>query len=377
MKTEKKGILFINYSIGNGGSEKMFLYIMNGSELVDCKKIIFLYNNSTRHSYGSLIKVPYTKYTYSKESDYFFINLVKRIRILLRIIRKENVSLIFSFSSQGALLAVVGKILLPLRKIGVAVRLGSVFSNLFYNPKGSKVKRKIWEQLTLIFTYKHVDKIVCSTLYMKQELLNRSKRLKSKIVVIKNYVDKENVNSLANEPVDIKGKYFISVGRLEKEKNYFEILEAFFAIKDRTKINLLILGDGSLREEIHQTILNYGLKKRVILLGFKRNPYKYIAKAEGLILFSDFEGLPNVVIEALMCKTPVIVSNYLGVEDVIRHRWNGIIVKRRNKKGLALALEELLEDEELRKKLVKNGYRKALEFTTSITKYEQLINGLL
>jgi len=377
MKSKKRGILFIIFSLGGGGSERMLLNIVNGSELVDYKKIIFLYNNNSRNSYESFIRVPYTKYTCSKESEHFFITLYKRVTILFKIIQKENVHLIFSFSSQGALLGIMGKILCPLRKIRVVVRLGSVFSKLFYAPKGSRLKRKIWERLTLLVTYRHVDKIVCSTQHMKQELLNRSKVLKSKIVVIKNYVDKENVQSLANEPVEIEGKYFISVGRLEKEKNYPEIIEAFYAIKDRTKLNLLILGDGSLKDDILRTISELGLQKRVFLLGFKENPYKYIAKAEGLILFSTFEGMSNVVIEALICKTPVIVSNYPGVEDVITHDKNGIVVKRGDNNELAYAMNKLIKDKSLRKKIVMNGYRTAIEFTTSISKYEHLINELL
>jgi N-acetylgalactosamine-N,N'-diacetylbacillosaminyl-diphospho-undecaprenol 4-alpha-N-acetylgalactosaminyltransferase len=374
---DNKSILFIIWALGNGGSEKMLLNIMNGAEIPGYSKVIYLYNNIPHNSYENLIRVPHKKYSRYHTKQAVFMTQLKRLLTLIRIVKKENVHLIFSFASQGALLAVLVKFIFPFKNIRVIVRLGTVFKNLFYAPGGSRLKRIIWEYITISFTYRLVNKIVCSTRYMRHALISQSSNLKPKIVVIRNYVDKEKVEELAEEPIEIQYKYFISVGRLEREKNYQGIIEAFNSIKDQTELHLIILGDGSLRAEILQTISSYGLQKRVKLLRFVENPYKYIAKAEGLLLFSDFEGMPNVVIESLICKTPVIVSDYPGVDDIITHDENGLIVRRGDTSELASSLERLSADNSLCRKLAENGYKTALKFTTSISKFEHLINELL
>jgi glycosyltransferase involved in cell wall biosynthesis len=374
---KNKSILFIIWSLGNGGSERMLLNIMNGAEIPGHTKVIYLYNNIPHNSYENLIRVPHKKYSTFQTKKVVFINQLTRLLTLIKIVKKENTRLIFSFASQGALLAVLVKIILHFKNIRVIVRLGSPFSNLFHDPRGSRLKMKIVEIITLLCTYRFVNKIVCTTKYMKQDLISQRNSLKNKACVIKNYIDKKKIEDLVREQIEIQYKYFISVGRLEREKNYQGIIEAFNSIKDRTDSNLIILGDGSLRAEILQTISSYGLQKRVKLLGFVENPYKYIERAEGLLLFSDFEGMPNVVIESLICKTPVIISDYPGVDDIITHNENGLIVRRGDLNELASSMEKLTRNKALKRKLVTNGYRTALEFTTSIRMYDQIINEFL
>ena len=376
MKNENS-ILFIIFSLGNGGSEKMLLNVLNNTKFSNYRKIIYLYNNISYNSYENLIRVPVVKYVSQNKKRYIFFSQFIRVLALIKIIRKENVRLIFSFSSQGALLATVVKLFLPFKKIFVIVRLGTVFNKLFYNPSGNKLKIKIWEQITLFFTYRFSDRIVCTTQFMKQQLISKSKKLDDKVVVIKNYIDKKNIETLAAQAIDEIKKYIVSVGRLEREKNHQAIIESFNIIKDKTDLNLVILGDGSLKAEILDVISDYGLQDRVFLKGFVNNPYKYIAKAELLILFSDFEGLPNVIIEALHCKTPVIVSNFSGVEDIITHNETGLIVERGNIPELALTIQRVLLDKNLRKNLAENGFISSLEYSNSIAKYEKLISTLL
>ena len=84
-----------------------------------------------------------------------------------------------------------------------------------------------------------------------------------------------------------------------------------------------------------------------------------------------------MIIESFICKTPVIVSNYPGVEDILNHEKNGIVVQKGNKNELTSSMEKLIKDKTYGEKLANNGYKSAFEFTTSISKYEQLINELL
>ena len=71
---------------------------------------------------------------------------------------------------------------------------------------------------------------------------------------------------------------------------------------------LEILGEGPLETQLKEQVLRHGLGHCVDFLGFQANPYPYLARADGLLLSSRYEGFPNVVLEALACSTPVIAT---------------------------------------------------------------------
>ena len=117
-----------------------------------------------------------------------------------------------------------------------------------------------------------------------------------------------NANDHKNSRVNITD-FFLYVGRLEKEKNILELVKAITPILNEREEKLLIIGEGTLKEEIRSFILNKGLDDKIILLGYVELPYDYMKNAKLLILPSLFEGFGNVAIEALYCQTDVIVSS--------------------------------------------------------------------
>lgn len=377
MDKNQKSILFIIFSLGNGGSEKMLLNILNGAKLPGVRKILYLYNDNLLNSFEDQLTVPVKIYSSSSSSSSGVVRVIKRIKSLINIINDENVNIVFSFSTQGAFLAALVKTMFPFRKIKLVVRLGTVFKFLFTDTRVNKFKNKLWEWITLFFTYKRMNKIVCSTNYMSNELKMKLGGLNGKITTIKNYLDKDKINLLLKEDIDYSEEFIVCVGRLEREKNYAAIIEAFNLIKDKIAASLLILGDGSLKQEVKDQISTLGLEERVVLKGFQKNPYKYIARADSFVLFSDYEGMPNSVIEAFACKTPVIVSDFLGVEDLVTHNLNGLIVPRGNIKLLAEYMLKLSTDSDLKSGLVKEGYKASEEFTTTVIRYEKVITDLM
>ncbi len=385
IKNRSKNILFINYSMGDGGTQKMFINVLMHAKTNNRKKIIYLYNNNmieyrkkkiyyntARTPNRCLTKIPYR--SYSITTNYGLFNIVNRLIMLIHIIRKENIDLIFSFSTYGALLAVLAKLSFPFNKIQILVRLGSPFNNLFQDTRVSQFKNKIIKSITRSFTYRFVDNIVCTTQYMKHDLISTKYVFKKKICVIKNFIDKNHVTRLSREKIDIKEKYILYVGRLEKEKNVPGIISVFNKIKDEYNVNLLILGDGSLYNSILTQVKMMNLKDRVKLLGYIDNPYKYMANAECIILFSDYEGSPNVIIEAQYCGAPVVSSKFGGVYDIISNGRNGLLVDIKDQDELTKAVKSLLSNKSLRNKVIKGGKASSLEYANSIIKYEALLN---
>ena len=82
----------------------------------------------------------------------------------------------------------------------------------------------------------------------------------------------------------------------------------WFALCDDPRIQLTLLGDGPLRSELEALSKDLGMSDRIHFLGFRSNPFPIIRAADALVLSSRHEGMPNVVLEALACGTPVIAT---------------------------------------------------------------------
>lgn len=119
------------------------------------------------------------------------------------------------------------------------------------------------------------------------------------------------LNALENNPYSDQN-YILHLGRFQHVKRHDRLLEAF--AKADLPCKLLIAGSGNehMTNKIKQKIADLGLESRVELVGFLSNPLPVIRGAKALVLSSDNEGLGNVLIEALICHTPVVSTNCPG-----------------------------------------------------------------
>ncbi|NOJ20484.1 glycosyltransferase [Vibrio jasicida] len=112
-----------------------------------------------------------------------------------------------------------------------------------------------------------------------------------------------------NSKYDIYNKrYILSLSSLDNRKRIDRTLHALSLASDK-EIELVLVGTGPKKLELTELAESLGLSHRVHFLGFQQNPYPFIKNAEMLILSSDSEGLPTVVIESLICGTPVISTD--------------------------------------------------------------------
>ena len=149
-------------------------------------------------------------------------------------------------------------------------------------------------------------------------------------------------------------KEIVSVGRLEPQKNQKLLLEAFSMVTDELPdYNLVIYGEGSLRKELETYIESKGLTNKVFLPGVKSGIQEYIKDASLFVLSSDYEGIPNALIEAMAMGLPCISTDCSpgGAREVIKSSVNGVIVPCENKKMLARAIKEAINDKEKAKQM--------------------------
>lgn len=145
--------------------------------------------------------------------------------------------------------------------------------------------------------------------------------------VIYNPFPIKEIQQLAEaHPVDYQN-YFLHLGRFNRQKRHDKLLQ-IYAESGLTN-PLLLMGEGTVEQTgaIKQLIHKYGLENRVVITGFKKNPFPYIRHAIALLLTSDYEGLPTVMIEALLCGTPVVSYDCpSGPKEILADNLNEFLI---------------------------------------------------
>ncbi|HHQ4694975.1 TPA: glycosyltransferase [Aeromonas veronii] len=148
-------------------------------------------------------------------------------------------------------------------------------------------------------------KLICVSRGIADDILHNVRATPKSCQVIYNPFDIEKIQALADEPFSKPfDKYFIHVGTFEERKRHDRLLQAYQLSGVATP--LVLMGKGERRPHIEALIEEMNLASKVKIIDFQKNPYPYIKAAQALILTSDAEGLPTVLIEALICHTPVI-----------------------------------------------------------------------
>jgi glycosyltransferase involved in cell wall biosynthesis len=141
---------------------------------------------------------------------------------------------------------------------------------------------------------------------------------------------------------DLPARYILGVGRLEPQKRWDRLIAALPSLADQS-IPAVILGEGDERGAIESQIRALGLGDRVRLLGHSTDPLPIMARAQVVVLTSDYEGVPGVLREALSVGTPVIsTESSSAVAEIIDRPDRGTIVARDDPAALIAALDSWL-----------------------------------
>lgn len=162
--------------------------------------------------------------------------------------------------------------------------------------------------------------------------------------------------------VDENTKIIVSIGRLVKEKDYFNLLRAYsFVLKNDICTQLWIIGDGDLKSALVRESAKIGISDHVHFFGIQRNVEDWLNAADIFVLSSEWEGFGLVVAEAMACEKVVVATNAGGVSEVLGD--TGFIVPIRDSIALAEALKKALElDPDEARSLGKRARERVVEF---------------
>ena len=199
--------------------------------------------------------------------------------------------------------------------------------------------------------YPTADKIISLSNEMAKDLQGFCNIPAAKIKTIYNPVDIDTILVCRKEvpehlpELKSSASTVIAVGRLCKQKNYPALLRAISILKLHREVALIILGEGPDRSLLEKMIEDLKLSNTVHLLGHVENPYKYMAQADVFVLASLWEGLPNVVIEALACGCRVVSADCpSGPREILQQGRYGKLVPVNDVAALANAIDDFLKE---------------------------------
>lgn len=208
---------------------------------------------------------------------------------------------------------------------------------------------------------------------------------KRKIFVVGNGYDGGIIQELAKPQLkaEIKRlKRIICVANMRPEKDHVTLLKGFREIAAKyPDIELHIIGDGPLRSQLELFCSENNLSSKVIFEGVKSHEeaVRAIAESTIFVLTSVEEGLPTVLVEAMALGKPVIATTVGGIPEIVKDGVNGILIPPRSPEHVAKALERLLTNSVLRRKLGKAAAESVKDYTWSKTaeKYEKIYYKVL
>lgn len=175
--------------------------------------------------------------------------------------------------------------------------------------------RMMFERLTAGILYRFANRILVNSKGSREELSEATWIDKNRIDILPNPLDLMTIRRQARKEVPDRIQQFVNsspfvvaAGRLEKAKG-FDLLIKSFAAMGNKKARLVIMGEGNCRTELDKLIHRLQMQKRILLAGFVNNPYPVMEKADLFVLSSRYEGMPNVLLEAMALGKPIVATD--------------------------------------------------------------------
>ncbi|MCI5059447.1 MAG: glycosyltransferase [Alphaproteobacteria bacterium] len=261
---------------------------------------------------------------------------------LVRFLKAEKPDVIFTTgATHSVLLILLSRIFKFSGKIVIRE------TNTISVQAGKKIN--LMDQVGFFFArliYPLADYVIAPSLGVKSDLEKSIPKLKNKVQVIYNPVNAEIIQQKAKVPLSSENKNFIlSAGRLVPQKGYDLLIKAWAPIYQDKKVELIILGEGPEKDKLLDLANDLDVSKGLNLPGFDPNPFRYMARAKAFVLSSYYEGLPNVLLQAMACGCPVIATNCpSGPQEILQDGKFGALVPVGDVEAIRRAIIKYLKE---------------------------------
>jgi glycosyltransferase involved in cell wall biosynthesis len=368
MSKGKKLIFFMPYMIG-GGVEKN-LFIISNFLVKKIKSItICTVSESFKKKFDNRIKFLSPKKKFSKNKN-VRVNYLICLFLLFNYLRKNKNCVVFSFQAN-----IYCILLCKLLNVRIIVRSNSSPYGWYHN----YVKEFFYKKIISL-----ADKVIVNSLEFKKQM---SDKFDVKVNCIYNPLDSSKI--LRNSKKGKTDNFFknkkkilkiINLGRFTEQKDQITILKAINEIKDRVNFRLIIMGKGDEKNNLLNFINENNLNSKVKIRNFMENPYAIINQSDLFVLSSKYEGLPNVLLEALTLNKFVISTDCpTGPKEILLNGKGGMLFNVGDHTKLAKKIIYYFEKKNKLKKMIttskKNLFR--FDYNSNLNKYYNLIKPFI
>ena len=363
---QKKLIIFMP-SIDGGGVEKNLFLVSNFLSSKIKNLTVITFDNRFNKKFNKKIKIlnvirkPEIKY-----SKYY--KYLRCLLLLLAEIKKQK-CLVFSFQANiyCCILSFIFNFKLITRS----------------NSSPSGWTKNFIKNLVFRFLLKVPKKIIVNSKDFKREI---DKRFNINTKVIYNPLNKKEIKKLSNKKFRLT--FFdnakikaINIARFTDQKDHMTLLKAILVlIEKKIKIKLLIIGYGTNKNKMQNFISKNKISKNVKIINFQRNPYKFLKKSNLFILTSLYEGLPNVLLEAMVLKKFIISSNCpTGPREILANGKFGKLFRTKNIKDLSNKILDYNSNIKKNNKVTKNAYNSLsrFDFNSNCEEYFKILKKFI
>lgn len=335
-------VCFLVETLSNGGVERTVAYLSKyfadhgiNTTILSISNEIF-YNIDEKVNLVSL-GIPRS---FNDKINIFekYLRIIKRLIKVKKYILSRNFDVVFCMAPEAA------RYVLPFYKKGKFKLISSERNNpLFDNSRNKKIKRKLFKECDGI-VFQTVRAMECFPLEVRK-----------KGVVIPNAVGNELAYTVT-APEKKKNK-FSAIGRLTKQKDYPTMLRAFALFsKKYPGYELEIFGIGENKEMLENLAIKLGIGEKVKFMGSSQEALKQISDATAFLLSSIYEGIPNVLIEAMAIGMVCISTDCpFGPAEMIENCKTGLLVPVGDEQAFADAMCRVIEEPDLAKKCGENA----------------------
>lgn len=389
----KKVVLLLGRLTGGGAERVASLLERHLSEKLSVRVVIL--DEATENDYPT--KRPPVSLGGKRRNP--VLRMFQHVSLLKRYVQQNDITHVVSFMEYPNLLNI-------LARNKQTCRIVSVRS--FMSEKWNRKKGAFW-RASFRLLYPRADALVAPTCLIETDMAQNFLVPRRICHVIYNPYDIAEIKEAAEDAIAPEfAEWFgpltvVTVGRMEYPKGYDGLLRAFsLVVASVPEARLVLIGDGMLREKLKGLSVALGVERSVLFMGFQKNPHKYTARSAVYVLSSRYEGFPNMLVEAMVCKTAVIASDcrsgpreILAPDTAPETQSEGLSftsfgvlapVMRKEcysaetpfsaeESAWASGIEYLLKNAERREALAANGRERALDFSIEkiIFEWEKLL----
>ena len=363
---KKKLVLFMP-SLEGGGVEKNFFLIANSFvKKLDDVSVITI-SKKYKYKFNKKILFISTKYFFWDSFGRITKYIISLYLLFIEYLKNKNLTV---FCFQGNILCII---FCKIFNIKIIIRPNSSPSGWSHN---------LFKKFIFSHTLKLADVIIVNSIKFKNEL---KKKLNINAECIYNPLNYEEIKKLSKKKIN--NHFFkedslkiINIGRLVDQKDQITILKAVNYLKNRVNINLLIVGEGDKKDSLIKYINLNNLQKIVKIKSHTKNPYPFIKSSDVFILSSLFEGLPNVLLEAIALNCFVISTDCpTGPSEILDGGKGGLLFKTSNYIDLSNKIITFITNKKKYEKKLKFAHKRLHRFNyeLNLNKYFNAVNILI